>query len=134
MRSFMIIHQFLSGDKFKYAASDDSVDPSPPSWMSAVETILAPMPAASKRVFLKFFHHLPNIAGAAYTPAICAAGFSVPGIHKLNVKQIMSIWPGWGELGAGEQKITLEQITEMSILQGIEGTTTDALNQEFSGY
>ena len=44
----------------------------------------------------------------------------------------MSIWPGWGELGAGEQNITLEQITEMSILQGIEGTTTDALNQEFS--
>ena len=46
----------------------------------------------------------------------------------------MSIWPGWGEFGAGEQNITniLEQITEMSILQGIEGTTTDALNQEFS--
>ena len=103
---------------------------------------ISPNASSIKARIFEFFHHLPNIAGApAYTPAICAqicaAGFSVPGIHKLNVKQIMSIWPGWGELGEGEQpeNIILEQITEMSILQGsIEGTTTDALNQEFSGY
>lgn len=78
---FLIIYQFLFCYKFRYSATDDSV--ARPTWMNTVEQLLVPMPAASKRVFLnKFSHHLPNITGTAYTPAICAAGFAIPGIYS----------------------------------------------------
>ena len=125
MKSFLIIRQFLAGRKFQYSCADDSVPR--PAWMGTVERILQPMPAASRRVFLKFFHHLPNIAGSAYTPAICAAGFSIPGIYGLNIKQAMNMYPGWEILGEADQNYVLEQIVEMSILQGHDGTTLDDL-------
>ena len=103
--------------------------------MGTVERILQPMPAASRRVFLKFFHHLPNIAGAVYTPAICAAGFSVPGIYGLNIRQAMNtMYPGWEIFGEANQNYVLEQIVEMSILQGNADMTLDDLMESRLGH
>lgn len=95
--------------------------------------LLAEIPAASRRTFLNFLLHAPNIIGDALRPHNIEIGWTVSGIWPFMPNVVLAQCPRIGQLNPAQTAAILAAVKPLSVLTRENGRLTDEQMQAAVG-
>lgn len=135
MRAFLILHSYFSSESF-YSLDMESI--ALPDYYDFVEELLAPIPAASRSTYLRYFAVLPHGLSNAFTSNNIVTGYTKSGTGAPpNPRRILTNCPSIVANLTPAEVDTLVQrayeVAQAAILDGYVGSQSDAYLEEKFG-